>query len=71
MNLGLYSYLGAAIAYGFFALLLLFSWRCSLQGKLLTLTAVSSAVWAILAARIASNATDLGGAYVALSLIHI
>ncbi len=55
MNFGLYSYLGAAIAYGFFAVMLLFSWRGSLQGKLLTAMVVISAIWAGLAARIATD----------------
>lgn len=55
MNLGLYSYLGAAIAYGFFTFLLFFSWRSSLQGKLLTLVVSISTLWAILAAEIATE----------------
>ena len=63
MNLGLYSYLGAAIAYGFFALLLLFSWRSSLQGKLLTGTVVISAIWAGLAAKLADYGAYQPGAY--------
>ena len=53
MNLGLYAYLGAAIAYSFFAVLLLFSWHGSLQGKFLTVTVVISAIWAGLAAKVA------------------
>jgi len=63
MNLGLYSYLGAAIAYGFFALLLLFSWRSSLQGKLLTGTVVISAIWAGLAVKHADYGAYQSGAY--------
>lgn len=55
MNFALYSYVGAAIAYGFFAILLLFSWRASLQGKLLTSVISISAIWAVLAAAIASE----------------
>ncbi|NOZ37666.1 MAG: PEP-CTERM system histidine kinase PrsK [Gammaproteobacteria bacterium] len=53
MNLGLYGYLSAALAYGFFAVLLLFSWRESLQGKLIFIAMVVSAGWAILATQIA------------------
>ena len=53
MNLGLYSHLGAAIAYGFFAVLLLFSWRESLQGKLLLISMLISACWALVAVKIA------------------
>lgn len=63
MNLGLYSYLGAAIAYGFFTALLLFSWRGSLQGKLLTLVIAISAIWAALAAEIATEGADQVVAY--------
>ncbi|NOQ88883.1 MAG: PEP-CTERM system histidine kinase PrsK [Gammaproteobacteria bacterium] len=53
MNAGLYSYLGAGLAYSFFALLLLFSWRESLQGKLIFIAMLVSAVWALIAAQIA------------------
>ncbi|MBE9532919.1 MAG: PEP-CTERM system histidine kinase PrsK, partial [Proteobacteria bacterium] len=53
MNLGFYSYLGAAIAYGLFAFLLSFSWRESTQGKLLTVSMVISACWALTAVNIA------------------
>ncbi len=53
MNLGLYSYLGAGLAYSFFAVLLLFSWRESLQGKLIFIAMLVSACWAMIAAQIA------------------
>ena len=52
MNLGFYSYLSATIAYGVFALLLLFSWRESLQGKLLFIVMLVSACWALIAVKI-------------------
>ena len=52
MNLGLYSYLGSALAYGFLAFLLLFSWRESLQGKLLFISVLVSAFWALTAVKI-------------------
>jgi len=52
MNLGLYSYLGAGFAYSFFAVLLLFSWRESLQGKLLFFCVFVSACWGFIAAKI-------------------
>jgi len=55
MNLGLYTYSSAAIAYGFFTILLLFSWRGSLQGKLLTITIAFSTIWAILATKITTE----------------
>ena len=52
MNLGFYSYLAAALAYAAFALLLLFSWRESLQGKLLFIAVLVSACWSIIAVKI-------------------
>ena len=52
MNLGFYGYLAAAIAYGFFTVLLLFSWRESLQGKLLFITVAISAIWSVAAVKI-------------------
>ena len=55
MNLGLYSYLGAGLAYGFFAVMLLFSWRGSLQGKLIFFSTFVSACWALAAAQITLN----------------
>ncbi|MBK8163177.1 MAG: hypothetical protein IPK65_08515 [Gammaproteobacteria bacterium] len=63
MDLGFYGYLSAAIAYGFFAVLLLFSWRSSLQGKLLIGVIVISTVWAGLAANIAVDGTNPTAAY--------
>ena len=52
MNLGFYSYLAAAIAYGFFTVLMLFSWRESLQGKLLFITVAISTIWSVTAVKI-------------------
>jgi len=52
MNLGFYGYLAAAIAYVFFATLLLFSWRESLQGKLLFIAVGISAIWSAIAVKI-------------------
>ena len=52
MNLGFYGYLTAAIAYGFFTVLLLFSWRESLQGKLLFVAVAISAIWSAIAVKI-------------------
>jgi putative PEP-CTERM system histidine kinase len=52
MNLGFYGYLAATIAYGFFAILLLFSWRESLQGKLLFITVAISTIWSVAAVKI-------------------
>ncbi|MCK4704967.1 MAG: PEP-CTERM system histidine kinase PrsK, partial [Gammaproteobacteria bacterium] len=53
MNLGFYSYLGATIAYGLFTALLFFSWRESLQGKLIFIVMLVSTCWALSAAQIA------------------
>jgi len=52
MNIGLYSYIGASIAYAVFTVLMLFSWRSSLQGKLLFVAMLVSTLWAMTAVRI-------------------
>ena len=70
MNFGLFSYLGAAAAYGFFAILLLFSWRASAQGKLLTIVAFTGAVWAGLAAAMAVEGADQVEAYKAFEVLR-
>ena len=70
MNLGLYSYLSAAIAYGFFAVLLLPSWRASLQGKLLFMAVFISAVWAALAASVSTEGTGQIEAYRAFEIVR-
>lgn len=56
MKLGFYSYLAAGLAFGVFALLLLFSRRANLPGRLLIVTAVVSALWAAAAAYAATAA---------------
>ena len=53
MTLGFYSYVGAAIAYGLFAFLLIFSWRESLHGKLLFMVMLVSTCWSLLSIKIA------------------
>ena len=70
MNLGLFSYLGAAVAYGFFTILLLFSWRGSLQGKLLIGVVFTSAVWAVVATTVAINNNALFSAYRTLEILR-
>ena len=70
MNLGFYSYLSATVAYGFFAFLLLFSWRASLQGKLLVVVTFISAAWAALAASITTEGTDLIEAYKTFEILR-
>jgi putative PEP-CTERM system histidine kinase len=50
--IGYYSYLSAAVGFAFLTVLLLFSWRSSVQGKLLTLVSGTTAVWALVAANV-------------------
>lgn len=57
MNLGYLSYISALLGFGFLAVLLLFSWRSNLQGRLLQLVVVTTAVWAGVAASV-STAVD-------------
>ena len=50
--IGYYSYLSAAAGFAFLTVLLLFSWRSSLQGKLLTVVTAVTAIWAGVAASV-------------------
>ena len=50
--IGYYSYLSAAVGFAFLTVLLLFSWRSSVQGKLLNLLSGTTAVWALVAANV-------------------
>lgn len=70
MNLGLYSYIGAAFAYGFFAILLLFSWRESQQGKLLFISMVVSTCWALIAVQISLHHESYLLAYHSFEIIR-
>ena len=70
MNLGLYSYLAAAIAYGFFTVLMLFSWKGSLQGRLLTIVIAISTIWAALAAGVTTRGTDQVAAYQVFEILR-
>ena len=70
MNLGLYSYLGAGLAYSFFVILLLFSLRGSLQGKLLFIAVLVSACWAFAAAQISLHNEVYLGSYQALEILR-
>jgi putative PEP-CTERM system histidine kinase len=70
MNIGYYSYLGAAFAYGFFAILLLFSWRESLQGKLLFISAFISVCWALIAVKISLHQESYLIAYQAFEVLR-
>jgi len=62
MTVGYYGYLSAALGFAFLAMLLLLSWRSSLQGKLLTVVVLCTAVWALLAMALAlDDRHQLGG----------
>ena len=47
--IGYYSYLSAAVGFTFLTVLLLFSWRSSMPGKLLTIVSAVTAIWAVVA----------------------
>ena len=68
--IGYYSYLGAAAGFGVLALLLLTSWRGSIQARLLALVAFSNIVWAGLAASVAEGADYGRGAYVVFEILR-
>lgn len=70
MNIGTYSYLGAGVAYSFFAILLLFSWRESLQGKLLFISMLVSACWAFIAAQITMHNDSFLLAYQSFEILR-
>ncbi len=62
LMLGYYSYLSTALGFGFLSLLLLFSWRSSIEGRLLTAVVMCTAVWAALAMAVAlDDRQQLGG----------
>jgi putative PEP-CTERM system histidine kinase len=61
--IGYYSYLSAAIGFGFLTILLLFSWRSSIQGRLLTLVVICTVGWAVLAMLFARDDSDQLGGY--------
>lgn len=62
MNIGFISYLVSALAFGFFAVLLVFSWRSKPQGKALIVVMMVQAIWSGLAALFALG-IDWIGAY--------
>ncbi len=70
MNLGFYSYAVAAAAYGFFSVLLVFSWRQSLQGRLMFFAMLVSAIWALVAANIALHSETYLLAYQSFEIIR-
>ena len=70
MDLGIYSYLSAALGFGFLAVLLLFSWRSSQQGRLLTLVVIATMFWAAIAAVVASERIEPAGIYQAFEILR-
>ena len=70
MNLGLYSYLGAGLAYGFLAFMLLFSLRGSVHGKLLFIAVLASACWALIAVQISLHDESYLLAYQSFEIIR-
>jgi len=70
MSLGFYTYLGAALGFGFLALLLLFSWRSSVQGRLFTVVVSISAIWAGLAAIWTVDGLILGRGYPVFEILR-
>ena len=53
--IGYYSYLSAAAGFVFLTVLLLFSWRSSVQGRLLTIVTAVTAIWAGVAAGVTQD----------------
>lgn len=70
MNIGFYSYLGAATVYGFFALLLFFNWRKSQQGRYFAGMIVISAIWSGLAIAIVREQTQLTWIYQVFEIVR-
>ncbi|MGB5260933.1 MAG: XrtA/PEP-CTERM system histidine kinase PrsK [Gammaproteobacteria bacterium] len=70
MDLGYFSYLSAALGFGFLAVLLLFSWRSSLQGRLLTAVVITTAVWAAVAAGVAGDENEPAGLYLTFEILR-
>ena len=63
MGVGYYGYLSAALGFGFLAVLLLFSWRSGVQGRLLTTAVICTAIWAVLAMAVNADVRYLQGGY--------
>jgi len=70
MNLGLYSYFGAGLAYSVFSVLLFFSLRESLQGKLLFIAVFISACWAFTATQISLHNESYLTLYQSLEILR-
>ena len=70
MNIGFYSYLGAAMAYGFFSVLLLFSWGASFQGRLLVLSMMVCAIWAAVSVQFSLDAIQYLNLYQSVEILR-
>ncbi|VAX12667.1 Two-component system sensor histidine kinase [hydrothermal vent metagenome] len=70
MNLGLFSYLSASLAFVLFTVLLLTSWRGGGRGVLLAGVSLINAVWAALASQVAIGAVEQASAYQALEVVR-
>ncbi len=70
MTAGALTYALAALAYGFFTLLLIFSWRSSQFGRAFTLVIGASTLWAVSAVLIAMDNTSSTGLYQSLELVR-
>ncbi|MEZ5543328.1 MAG: PEP-CTERM system histidine kinase PrsK [Pseudomonadota bacterium] len=70
MTVGFYGYLCAALGFGFLAVLLMFSWRSSSQGRLLTAVVTVTALWALLAMAVALDVPRFLGAYALFEVLR-
>lgn len=68
--IGYYSYMSAALGFGFLAVLLLFSGRSSVPGRLLTAVAICSAIWALTAMSLALDDRHRQGAYQVFEILR-
>lgn len=70
MNLGYLSYISALLGFGFLSILQLFSWRSNLQGRLLLLVVVTTAVWAGVAASVAKAVDQQTSLYLVFEILR-
>ena len=70
MNLGYLSYFSALLGFGFLSVLQLFSWRSNLQGRLLLLVVVTTAVWAGVAAGVATAVDQQTSLYLVFEILR-
>lgn len=68
--IGYYSYMSAALGFGFLAVLLLFSGRGSVQGRMLTVVVICSTIWALSAMSLALDDRNQLGDYQVLEVLR-